>query len=55
MQPVVAHGGEVMYFLSVCFKNGFLNCDDICSLSSSIYFARVTAMLVRGIKEVWLW
>ena len=26
------HGGEVMYFGSVCFRDGlgFLNCDDIC-------------------------
>ena len=31
MRPVGAHGGEVMYFWSVCFKGelGFLNCDDI--------------------------
>ena len=32
MQPIGAHGGEVMYFWSVCFRGelGFLNCDDIC-------------------------
>ena len=32
MQPVDAHGGEVMYFWSVCIRGelGFLNCDDIC-------------------------
>ena len=32
VQPVGAHGGEVMYFWSVCFRGeiGFLNCDDIC-------------------------
>ena len=32
MRPVVAHGGEVMYFWSVCFRVGvgFLNCYDIC-------------------------
>ena len=31
MQPVGAHGGEVMYFWSVCCRGelGFLNCDDI--------------------------
>ena len=31
MQPVSAHGGEVMYFRCVCFRGelGFLNCDDI--------------------------
>ena len=32
MQPIGAHGGEVMYFGSFGFKDklGFLNCDDIC-------------------------
>ena len=32
MQPIGAHGGEVMYFWCVCFRGeiGFLNCDDIC-------------------------
>ena len=43
---VVAHGGEVMYFWSVCFRGelGFPNCDDICTcvvnkqLSSSSLF-----------------
>ena len=32
MQPVGAHGGEVMYLWSVCFRGepGFINCDDIC-------------------------
>ena len=32
MQPVVAHGGEVIYFWRVCFRGelDFLNCDDIC-------------------------
>ena len=32
MQPFGTHGGEVMYFGSVCFRGelGFLNCDDIC-------------------------
>ena len=32
VQHVGAYGGEVMYFLSVCFRGefGFLNCDDIC-------------------------
>ena len=32
VQPVGAHGGEVMYFCSVCFSGdlGFLTCDDIC-------------------------
>ena len=31
-QPIVTHGGEVMYFGCVCFRGelGFLNCDDIC-------------------------
>ena len=31
MQPIGAHGGEVMYFWSVCFKGelGFMNCDYI--------------------------
>ena len=34
------HGGEVMYFGCVCFRGelGFLNCDDICSLSSLSLF-----------------
>ena len=32
VRPVGAHGVEVMYFWSVCFRGqfGFLNCDDIC-------------------------
>ena len=32
MPPIGAHGGEVMYFESVCFRGelGFLNFDDIC-------------------------
>ena len=32
MQPIGTHGGEVMYFVCVCFRGklGFLNCDDIC-------------------------
>ena len=32
VQPIGAHGGEVMYFGCVCFKGefGFLNCDDVC-------------------------
>ena len=32
MQPIGAHGGEVMYFGSFCFRGelGFLNCDDSC-------------------------
>ena len=32
MQPIGAHGGEVMYFRRVFFRGelGFLNCDDIC-------------------------
>ena len=32
VQPVGAHGGEVMYIWSVCFRGepGFLKCDDIC-------------------------
>ena len=32
VQPIVTHGGEVMYFWCVCFRGelGFLNCDDIC-------------------------
>ena len=32
VQPVGTHGGEVMYFLCVCFRGelGFLNYDDIC-------------------------
>ena len=32
MQHVSAHGGEVIYFRSVCFmvEPGFLNCTDIC-------------------------
>ena len=32
VQPVSAHGGEVMYSWSLCFRDelGFLNCDDIC-------------------------
>ena len=32
VQPVVNHGGEVMYFWRVCFRGGlgFLSCDDIC-------------------------
>ena len=31
MQPIGAHGGEVMYFGCVCFRGelGFLNCDNI--------------------------
>ena len=30
--PIGAHGGEVMYFGCVCFRDelGFLNCYDIC-------------------------
>ena len=32
VQPIGTHGGEVMYFGCVCFRDelGFLNCDDIC-------------------------
>ena len=32
VQPIGAHGGEVMYFGSFRFRGelGFLNCDDIC-------------------------
>ena len=32
MQPIGAHGSEVMYFGSFCFRGklGFLNCGDIC-------------------------
>ena len=32
VQPIVTHGGEVMYFGCVFFRGelGFLNCDDIC-------------------------
>ena len=32
MQPIGAHGGEVWYFGSFCFRGelGFLNCDHIC-------------------------
>ena len=32
MQPVGAHGGEVMYFGCFCFRCelGFLDCGDIC-------------------------
>ena len=32
MKPIGAHGGEVMYIVSLCFRGelGFLNCDDIC-------------------------
>ena len=31
VQPIGKHGGEVMYFMCVCFwrELGFLNCDDI--------------------------
>ena len=34
VQPIVMHGGEVMYFGCVCFMGelGILNCDDICIL-----------------------
>ena len=30
VQPIGAHGGEVMYFVSFCFRGDlcFLNCDD---------------------------
>ena len=46
VQPIGTHGGEVMYFGCVCFRDelGFLNCDDICmcvvntQLSSSSLF-----------------
>ena len=33
MQPIGTHGGEVMYFGCVCFRDelAFLNCDDICT------------------------
>ena len=32
VEPIGAHGGEVMYFRCFCFRGelGFLNCDDIC-------------------------
>ena len=32
VQPIGAHGGEVVYFWCVCFRDelGFLNYDDIC-------------------------
>ena len=31
MKPIGAHGGEVVNFVSFCFRGefGFLNCDDI--------------------------
>ena len=37
VQPISTHGGDVMYFGCVCFRGelGFLNFDNICSLSSS--------------------
>ena len=32
VQPIGTHGGKVMYFWCVCFRDelGFLNCDDFC-------------------------
>ena len=32
VQAIGAHGGEIMYFGSFCFRSelGFLNCDDTC-------------------------
>ena len=30
VQPIGAHGGEVLYFWSFRGELGFLNCDDIC-------------------------
>ena len=30
VQHIGTHGGEVMYVGGVCFRLGFLNCDDIC-------------------------
>ena len=30
VQPIGAHGGEVMYCFCFRGKLGFLNCDDIC-------------------------
>ena len=32
VQPISTHGGEVLYFVCVCFRGelGFLKCDDIC-------------------------
>ena len=37
VQPIGAHGSEVMYFGSFCFRSelGLLNCDDICVLMES--------------------
>ena len=34
VQPIGTHGGEVMYFCGVCFRDeiGLLNCDDKCIL-----------------------
>ena len=40
VQPVGAHGGEVIYLWNVCFRGdlGFLNCDDICKCVVSKQF-----------------
>ena len=37
MQPIGAHGGEVMYFASFYFR-GHLNCDDICMCVMNKHF-----------------
>ena len=41
MQPIGAHGGEVMYFRNFCFSGElvFLNCDDICMCVVNKQFA----------------
>ena len=40
VQPIGTHGGEIMYFVCVCFRGeiGFLNCDDICMCVASKQF-----------------
>ena len=49
MRPIGAHGVEVMYFGSFCFRGelGFLNCNDICMCVVSKHFVmRVVLFLL---------
>ena len=48
MQPIGAHGGEVMYFGTFLFMGelGFLNYDDICMLVVNKKFSSSSLFLI---------
>ena len=48
MQPIGTHGGEVVYFGCVCFRDelDFLNCDDICMCVVNTQFELLEFILI---------